>query len=339
MTGPPPAESVASARQHFASATEHVASALAFVFPGQGSQRVGMGRALCERFAAARETFDEADAALAFALSRLCFEGPEETLRLTEHTQPAILTASVAAYRVLAAETGLAPGCLAGHSLGEWTALVAAGALQFGDAVRLVRARGRFMQEAVPAGSGAMAAVIGLAADGVEAACREAQAPGSGEVVEPANFNAPGQIVVAGHAAAVERACQAAKRRGAGRALPLPVSAPFHCSLMRPAGERLARALAGVAVGSLRVPVYSNVEAAPYPGPGAVAGLLVRQVSSPVRWEASVRAMAAAGVRTAIEVGPGEVLSGLIKRIDKGVEVRHFEAPDELSALAALAGR
>lgn len=318
---------------------ERLASAVAFVFPGQGSQRVGMGRALCERFAVARETFDEADTVLGFALSRLCFEGPEETLRLTEHTQPALLTASIAAYRVLAVETGLAPACLAGHSLGEWSALVAAGALGFGDAIRLVRARGRFMQEAVPVGSGAMAAILGLEADHVEAVCREAQAAHPGEVVEPANFNAPGQIVVAGHTAAVRRACEAAKGRGAKRALPLPVSAPFHCSLMRPAGERLARELAGIAVGALRVPVCSNVEAAPYPGPGAVAGLLVRQVSSPVRWEATVRAMAAAGARTVIEVGPGEVLSGLIKRIDKGLEVRHFEAPGELSAFAALAGR
>lgn len=318
---------------------ERAASALAFVFPGQGAQRVGMGRALCERFAVARETFDEADGALGFALSRLCFEGPEETLRLTEHTQPAILTASVAAYRVLAVETGVTPGCLAGHSLGEWSALVVAGVLEFSDAVRLVRARGRFMQEAVPVGSGAMAAVIGLGADGVEAACREAQASAPGAVVEPANFNAPGQIVIAGHTAAVTRACEAAKGRGAKRVLPLPVSAPFHCSLMRPAGERLARELAGLAAGPLRVPVYSNVEAAPYPGPGAVVRLLVRQVSSPVRWEATVRAMAAAGARTAIEVGPGEVLSGLIKRIDKGLDVRHFEAPDELANLAALAGR
>ncbi len=307
------------------------AEGVGVVFPGQGSQRVGMGRALCERFARARETFDEADAALGFALSRLCFEGPEEALRLTEHTQPAILTTSVA--------TGLAPARFAGHSLGEWSALVAAGALRFTDAVRLVRARGRFMQEAVPVGTGAMAAVIGLDPEQVEAACREAQAALPGRVVEPANFNAPGQVVVAGHADAVARAGEAARARGAKRVMPLPVSAPFHCSLMQPAGERLAREMEDVAVGPLAACVYSNVTAAPYPGPERVTELLVRQVSSPVRWEEIVRALAADGVRIVIEVGPGEVLSGLVKRIDKGLDVRHFEAPDDLSALAALAPR
>jgi [acyl-carrier-protein] S-malonyltransferase len=309
---------------------ERANPALAFVFPGQGSQKVGMGRAHADPVAAARATFAEADDALGFALSRLCFEGPEETLRLTEHTQPAILAASVAAYRVLVAETGLRPGALAGHSLGEWSALVAAGALPFADAVRLVRTRGRLMQEAVPVGTGAMSALLGLDAPEVEAACREAA---QGEVVEPANFNAPGQVVIAGHAAAVARAGEAAKARGAKRALPLPVSAPFHCSLMKPAGEGLARALAAATVGRLGVPVYSNVEAAPYPGESSVVDLLVRQVSSPVRWDALVRAMSAAVVRTIIEVGPGDVLAGLVKRIDRGLETRHFDSPDELPAV------
>ncbi|HYP53073.1 MAG TPA: ACP S-malonyltransferase [Pyrinomonadaceae bacterium] len=285
---------------------------VAFIFPGQGSQSAGMGRDLAENFPAARATFEEADDALGFALSRLCFDGPAEDLQLTENTQPAILTVSVAALRALEAEGGAgAPAFVAGHSLGEYSALVAAGSLSFRDAVRTVRLRGRYMQEAVPVGVGAMAAILGSDLQTVEAACRDAA---EGEVCGPANINSPGQIVIAGHAPAVERAASLLRERGAKRAVMLKVSAPFHCELMRPAERRLAADLEGVAFEDLRVPLVNNADArAVRRGAEAREGL-VRQVSSPVRWQESLESMAREGVGTFVEVGPGRVLCGLVKQ-------------------------
>lgn len=303
-----------------------------FVFPGQGSQYPGMGKELAENFSVARETFAEADAALGFHLSRLCFEGPEEDLKLTTNTQPAILAASIAALRVVQTETGLVPAYLAGHSLGEYSALVAAGAMTFADAVRTVRARGAFMQEAVPVGVGAMAAILGVEAATLLEICAEAA---QGEVVSPANFNSPGQIVIAGHASAVGRAIEAAKARGYRKAMLLPVSAPFHCSLMAPAGERLAEVLAEISIAPLVPSVVSNVEALPNNNPGRVKELLIAQVSAPVRWDESVQKMAELGGERFVEIGPGKVLSGLIKRITKEVEACNVE---DLATLKTLTG-
>lgn len=303
---------------------------VAFVFPGQGSQYPGMGRELADNFCLARQVFEEASDALGMDLARLCFEGPEEDLRLTANTQPAILTASVAALRVVESECGLTPAYAAGHSLGEYSALVCADALNFADAVRTVRQRGIFMQEAVPVGVGTMAAIMGLENDVLEEICRQAA---GGEVVSPANFNSPGQVVIAGHTGAVERAIALAKERGAKRALPLPVSAPFHCSLMMPAAERLARVLAEVAVNPLHLPVVSNVEAAPNIDALRLKDLLVRQVSSPVRWDESVANMAQSGVERFVEIGPGKVLCGLIKRIVKGASVQNVEDVAGVKAL------
>jgi [acyl-carrier-protein] S-malonyltransferase len=305
---------------------------ISFVFPGQGAQYAGMGRDLAENFPVARETFDEANDALGFDLARLCFEGPEEDLKLTANTQPAILAVSVAALRALQAETGLEPSCTAGHSLGEYSALVCAGGLSFADAVRIVRQRGLFMQEAVPVGQGAMAAVMGLEGEALEALCREAA---QGEIVAPANYNSPGQIVIAGHAGAVERAIALSKEQGAKRALLLPVSAPFHCALMQPAGERLQGVLDAVSVHPLRIPVVTNVEAAPNHDAGRIKDLLVKQVSAPVRWDASVEAMAAMGVERFIEIGPGKVLAGLIKRIAKGSVVQNVEDSSGIQTLVS----
>jgi [acyl-carrier-protein] S-malonyltransferase len=305
---------------------------ISFVFPGQGAQYAGMGRDLAENFPVARETFDEANDALGFDVARLCFEGPEEDLKLTANTQPAILTVSVAALRALQAETGLEPSCTAGHSLGEYSALVCAGGLSFADAVRIVRQRGLFMQEAVPVGQGAMAAVMGLEGEALEALCREAA---QGEIVAPANYNSPGQIVIAGHAGAVERAIALSKEQGAKRALLLPVSAPFHCALMQPAGERLQGVLDAVSVHPLRIPVVTNVEAAPNHDAGRIKDLLVKQVSAPVRWDASVEAMAAMGVERFIEIGPGKVLAGLIKRIAKGSVVQNVEDSSGIQTLVS----
>ena len=303
---------------------------IAFVFPGQGSQYAGMGKELAENFTVAREVFAEANDALSFDLAGLCFNGPEDELKLTTNTQPAILTTSIAALRVLQQETELVPAFAAGHSLGEYSALVCAGALQFADAVRTVRQRGAFMQEAVPVGVGAMAAILGLEGPDLEAVCAEAA---QGEVLAPANFNSPGQVVIAGHAGAVERAMELARGRGAKRALPLPVSAPFHCALMEPAGERLKAVLAGIEVAPLQVPVVSNVEAQPNGDASRVRELLVTQVSAPVRWDDSVRTMQHLGVDRFVEIGPGKVLAGLVKRIVKGVPAQSIEDCASLKAL------
>ena len=305
---------------------------IGFVFPGQGSQYAGMGKDLADNFSVAKQIFEEANDSLGFDLAALCFGGPEEELKLTTNTQPAILTVSVAALRVIEQETGLAPAFAAGHSLGEYSALVSAGALSFADAVRVVRKRGAFMQEAVPVGEGAMAAILGLDGGPLEEICREAA---QGKVVSPANFNSPGQVVIAGHAEAVDRAIELAKTRGAKRALPLPVSAPFHCSLMVPAGERLKEILEGVVVNPLNIPVVSNVEAAPNADASRVKDLLVAQVSAPVRWEESVRTMVGLGVKRFIEIGPGKVLAGLVKRIDKGVEAQSVSDMAGLKSLQA----
>lgn len=305
---------------------------IGFIFPGQGSQAVGMGKALAEAFDVCRETFDEADAALGESLSRLIFEGPEDRLRLTENTQPAILTVSVAASRLLASR-GFEPAFVAGHSLGEYSAHVCAGTIGFADAVRLVRRRGRFMQEAVPVGRGAMAAVMGLDVDEVARACEEAA---EGEVVSPANMNMPGQVVIAGTTEAVARAGERARALGAKRVVPLPVSAPFHCALMKPAEERLAPELRAVAAHDPRVPVVANVDAEPKRDALSAIDALVRQVSSPVRWEDVMRRLASEGVRKYVEVGPGTVLCGLGRKIDRDAAFANIEDPAGLERVAAF---
>lgn len=291
-----------------------------------------MGRELADQFPICRETFAEADAALGEPLSDLIFNGPADRLTLTENTQPAILTASIAAWRLLASR-GFEPSLVAGHSLGEYSAHVAAGTLRFADAVRVVRNRGRYMQEAVPVGQGAMAAILGLDAAGVERACAEAA---EGQVVSPANLNAPGQIVIAGDAAAVARASERAKALGAKRAIPLQVSAPFHCALMKPAEERLAPELRALPISNPRVPVVANVDALPKTDGGSSVEALVRQVSSPVRWDEVVQRLASAGVTAYVEVGPGTVLSGLVKKIARDATIVHVERPDDLAAVEAL---
>ena len=277
-----------------------------------------MGKDLYETFPCAREVFDEADAALSFPLSKLCFEGPAEELRLTENTQPAVLTASIASLRVLEYR-GKRADVVAGHSLGEYSAVVCAGGLSFADAVRVVRERGRFMQEAVPVGKGAMAAVLGLDAELVSRICVDTA---DSEVVSTANLNAPGQVVIAGHVAAVERASLLARERGAQRVLRLPVSAPFHCALMKPARERLAAVLKGVEFQDLRVPLVNNVEAVAVTGAAEVRENLIRQVTSAVRWSDSICELVRLGMEAAVEVGPGRVLAGLIRRIDRSIQVQ-----------------
>jgi [acyl-carrier-protein] S-malonyltransferase len=287
---------------------------LAYIFPGQGSQYSGMGSEVAEKYAASRKVFEEADDALGFSISRLCFSGTPEELQLTENTQPAILTTSVATLRALEAEGMTAPEFVAGHSLGEYSALVAAGALSLPDAVRTVRLRGRFMQEATPIGSGAMAAVMGADLKSVEEICREAQA---GDVCSPANINSPNQIVIAGSAAAVDRAIALFKERLSKRAIKLNVSAPFHCALMKPAQERLAAELEKIEFHDLRLPLITNVDGAAITKGEAARDALIRQVSSPVRWLESMRLLIQEGVKTFVEVGPGKVLCGLMRQIER----------------------
>jgi [acyl-carrier-protein] S-malonyltransferase len=309
---------------------------VAFVFPGQGSQAVGMGQALAQEYPEARAALDEADAALGGGLLQLLFEGPEEELRKTANTQPAILAVSIAAHRALVKEAGgrfQQPLYHAGHSLGEYSALVAAGAMQLKDAVRALRARGTFMQEAVPAGEGAMAAILGLDPEQVAEACKEAREEEPGRVVEPANYNSPEQTVIAGHAPAVDRAISKCKERGAKRALPLPVSAPFHCSLMAPVQPRLADVLGAVAFKPPFTPIVTNVTAEPNSDPGRIVQLLLSQVTAPVRWVESVQRMALSGVDTLVELGPGKVLTGLTRRIDKRLRAFNVEDPQSLKVV------
>ncbi len=305
-------------------------SKLAYLFPGQASQYPGMGRDLAEKFPESRAVFDEADAALGFSISKLCFEGSEEELKLTENTQPAILTVSVAAYRALE-KRGIVPDFAAGHSLGEYSAMVAAGSLEFATAVKLVRARGRYMQEAVPTGEGAMAAIMGLSPSDVAEICKKAS---QGEVVSPANVNSPEQIAISGAAAAVKRAVEIASQSGAKRAVMLPVSAPFHCALMEKAQKRLEPDLRAAAFSALRFPVVTNVDAEAITSGEEARDALIRQVTAPVRWVESVREMMDAGVNVFVEVGPGKVLCGLMRQIERSV--RCFQAEDPASMQATL---
>jgi [acyl-carrier-protein] S-malonyltransferase len=303
---------------------------IAFLFPGQGSQAVGMGKELAEKYPVARETFDEADETLGYQLSQLCFEGPEEKLRLTEITQPAILTTSIAAWRVLR-EKGVNPSFVAGHSLGEYSAHVAAGTMSFPDAVRTVRNRGKYMQEAVPVGVGAMAAILGMDLGKVTAVCTDAA---QGEVCEPANINSGEQIVISGHAAAVERATKLASERGAKRAIMLSVSAPFHCSLMKPAQDRLAADLQSLGIQKPVIPVVCNVDAELVEDAGRARDALVRQVTGAVKWDPSMRLLIAKGIQTFVEVGPGKVLCGLMRQIDRSKACANVG--DEASLLKTL---
>lgn len=303
-------------------------SNLAMVFPGQGSQKIGLLAELAESFDTVQSTFAEASDVLGYDLWDLGQNGSQEDINLTERTQPLLLTASVAVWRVWCAQNGAAPAYLAGHSLGEWSALVCAGVVDFAAAVKLVQQRGKFMQEAVPAGQGAMAAIIGLADEAIVQACTGAA---QGEVVAPVNYNSPGQVVIAGHSAAVERAMTACKEAGAKRALPLPVSAPFHTSLMRPAAERLEAQIQATVFQAPEIPVVHNVTARAESDPEVIKALMVEQIYSPVRWVECIQTLRAQGVETTLECGPGKVLSGLNKRIDKSLSTLAMETPDELT--------
>jgi [acyl-carrier-protein] S-malonyltransferase len=309
-------------------------SKIAFVFPGQGSQAVGMGKALCQAFPEAQAVLDEADAALGEKLSTLCFEGPEDALKLTANTQPAILAVSMAAHAVFS-RRGPAPVFVAGHSLGEYSALVAAGALPLADAVRAVRARGTFMQEAVPPGVGAMAAVLGLLPEKVKEVC---DAAAEGQVLQPANYNSPEQTVIAGHAEAVARVTAKLKEAGARKVMPLPVSAPFHSPLMEPVKPRLAEVLSRSSFSAPSVPVVTNVEAKPNADASRIQALLVEQVTAPVRWIECVLELERQGVTKVVELGPGKVLVGLVKRITKGIESYNLETPEQLEKVLAAVG-
>lgn len=308
---------------------------VALLFPGQGSQYVGMGKDLLSEFPSARMVFEEASDILREDLMELCLEGPEETLTLTFNAQPAILTLSVAILRVIRQELELEEVCGAGHSLGEYSALVAAGSLDFQHAVMAVRKRGEFMQEAVPEGHGAMAAILGMEASEVDGLCRELAGT---EVVVAANYNGPGQVVISGHKSAVERVCTEAKKRGAKKAVPLQVSAPFHSPLLAPAGERLKEVLKSIPFRDPVFPVISNVDAAPYPGKDSIVDILARQVSSPVRWEESMRMLPSMGVELAVELGPKKVLVGLLKRIVPEIPALQVEDKEGLRALEAALG-